>query len=73
MRNYCEEKFSNRDERELAIERDNQRVKTFIASQTALGRAGLPDDIGSVIASLLSPANGWVTAQRIEASGGMYL
>jgi NAD(P)-dependent dehydrogenase (short-subunit alcohol dehydrogenase family) len=53
--------------------RDNPQVNTFIASQTALGRAGLPDDIGAVIASLLSPANGWVTAQRIEASGGMYL
>jgi NAD(P)-dependent dehydrogenase (short-subunit alcohol dehydrogenase family) len=53
--------------------RDNPQVNSMIAAQTALGRAGLPDDIGAVIASLLSPANGWVTAQRIEASGGMYL
>jgi NAD(P)-dependent dehydrogenase (short-subunit alcohol dehydrogenase family) len=53
--------------------RDNPQVNSFIASQTALGRAGLPDDIGGVIASMLLPANGWVTAQRIEASGGMYL
>lgn len=53
--------------------RDNPQVNSFIASHTALGRAGVPDDIGAVIASLLAPANGWVTAQRIEASGGMYL
>jgi NAD(P)-dependent dehydrogenase (short-subunit alcohol dehydrogenase family) len=53
--------------------RDNAELNGFIASQTALGRAGLPDDIGGVIASLLSPANGWINAQRIEASGGMFL
>ena len=38
---------------------------------TALGRAGLPDDIGPMIASLLSEDNRWVNAQRIEVSGGM--
>ncbi|HEY0199824.1 MAG TPA: SDR family oxidoreductase [Rhodanobacter sp.] len=53
--------------------RDNPGLNAQIASQTALGRVGLPDDIGGVIASLLSPANGWVNAQRIEASGGMFL
>ena len=53
--------------------RDNTELNGFIASQTALGRVGLPDDIGGVIASLLSPANGWVNAQRIKASGGMFL
>lgn len=53
--------------------RDNAEVNAFIASQTALGRVGRPDDIGGVIASLLSPANGWINAQRIEASGGMFL
>jgi NAD(P)-dependent dehydrogenase (short-subunit alcohol dehydrogenase family) len=53
--------------------RDNAQLNAFVASQTALGRAGLPDDIGGVIASLLSPANGWINAQRIEASGGMFL
>jgi NAD(P)-dependent dehydrogenase (short-subunit alcohol dehydrogenase family) len=53
--------------------RDNAEVNRFFASQTALGRVGLPDDIGGVIASLLSPANGWINAQRIEASGGMLL
>lgn len=51
--------------------RDNAQMNSFIASQTALGRVGLPDDIGGVIASLLSEYNRWVNAQRIEASGGM--
>ncbi|SDQ51509.1 NAD(P)-dependent dehydrogenase, short-chain alcohol dehydrogenase family [Pseudoxanthomonas sp. CF385] len=53
--------------------RDNAQLNAFVASQTALGRVGVPDDIGGVIASLLSPANRWVNAQRIEASGGMFL
>lgn len=53
--------------------RDNAQLNNFIASQTALGRVGLPDDIGGVIASLLAPETGWVNAQRIEASGGMFL
>ena len=53
--------------------RDNAQLNAFVASQTALGRAGLPDDIGGVIASLLSDDNRWVTGQRIEASGGMFL
>jgi NAD(P)-dependent dehydrogenase (short-subunit alcohol dehydrogenase family) len=53
--------------------RDNAQINQFIASQTALGRVGLPDDIGGVIASLLSDDNRWVNAQRIEASGGMYI
>ncbi len=53
--------------------RDNPEVNNFIASQTALGRVGLPDDIGGTIASLLSQENRWVNAQRIEVSGGMFL
>lgn len=55
------------------VVRDNSQVNAFIASQTALGRVGQPDDIGRVVASLLSDDNGWVNAQRIEASGGMFL
>lgn len=55
------------------VVRDNANVNAFIASQTALGRVGLPDDIGDVIASLLGDANRWVNGQRIEASGGMFL
>ena len=53
--------------------RDNAQLNAFVASQTALGRVGQPDDIGGVISALLSPDNGWVNAQRIEASGGMFL
>lgn len=53
--------------------RDNPQLKTFVASQTALGRAGLPDDIGGVVAFLLSPEARWINGQRIEASGGMFL
>jgi NAD(P)-dependent dehydrogenase (short-subunit alcohol dehydrogenase family) len=50
--------------------RDNPEVNKHIAAMTALGRAGLPDDIGPMIASLLSEDNRWVNAQRIEVSGG---
>ena len=53
--------------------RDNPEAQKMIAAQTALGRVGQADDIGPVVASLLSPANGWINGQRIEASGGMYL
>jgi NAD(P)-dependent dehydrogenase (short-subunit alcohol dehydrogenase family) len=53
--------------------RDNENVNKHIASITALGRVGLPDDIGPAIASLLSDDNRWINAQRIEASGGMML
>ena len=53
--------------------RDNKELNAAIASQTALGRVGRPEDIGGVIASLLAPENGWINAQRIEASGGQML
>lgn len=52
--------------------RDNPQVNAFIASQTALGRVGEADDIGEIAAQLLLGA-GWVTGQRIEASGGMFV
>lgn len=55
------------------VVRDNAAVNGFVASQTALGRVGLPDDIGGVIASLLSDNSGWINAQRIEASGGIFV
>lgn len=50
--------------------RDNAQLNAMIASQTALGRVGLPDDIGGAIAALLSPGTQWINAQRIEISGG---
>lgn len=53
--------------------RDNAQMNSFVAGQTALGRVGLPDDIGGAIASLLSEDNRWVNAQRIEVSGGMFI
>ena len=53
--------------------RDNADVNAYVASQTALGRVGLPDDIGGVVAMLLSKESGWINAQRIEASGGMFI
>ena len=55
------------------IVRDNPEVNKTVANMTALGRAGLPDDIGPMIAALLSDENRWVNGQRIEVSGGMFL
>ncbi|HEY0124962.1 MAG TPA: SDR family oxidoreductase [Rhizobium sp.] len=51
--------------------RDNPDVAKAIAGMTALGRPGQPEDIGPMIASLLSEDNRWINAQRIEVSGGM--
>jgi NAD(P)-dependent dehydrogenase (short-subunit alcohol dehydrogenase family) len=51
--------------------RDNPELNKRIADMTALGRAGLPEDIGPLIAALLSEDNRWINAQRIEVSGGM--
>ena len=53
--------------------RDDAQLNGFVASQTALGRTGLPDDIGGAISALLQSDNRWVTAQRIEVSGGMFV
>ena len=53
--------------------RDNPEINRMVAQNTALGRAGLPDDIGPMIAALLSDDNRWVNGQRIEVSGGMAL
>lgn len=53
--------------------RDNPAVNKLVSGMTAMGRPGEPEDIGPMIASLLSDGNRWVTAQRIEVSGGMQL
>lgn len=53
--------------------RDNAEINGFVAAHTALGRVGVPEDIGALVAMLLSPEAGWVNAQRIEASGGQHL
>jgi len=53
--------------------RDNSDVNAYVASNTALGRVGQPDDIGAAIALLLAPGSQWINGQRVEASGGMFL
>jgi NAD(P)-dependent dehydrogenase (short-subunit alcohol dehydrogenase family) len=53
--------------------RDNPDANALAAGNTAMGRVGLPDDIGEAIASMLLGGSQWMTAQRIEVSGGMYL
>lgn len=53
--------------------RDNKDMNNAIASSTALGRVGLPDDIGGVVAFLVSNDAKWINAQRLEVSGGYYI
>lgn len=53
--------------------RDNAGLNSMIASETAMGRVGLPEDIGGVVAFLCTDDARWINAQRIEVSGGMML
>ena len=53
--------------------RDNKEINANIAKLTALGRVGLPDDIGGVVAFLCTEDAGWINGQRIEVSGGIGL
>lgn len=53
--------------------RDNAEVNRQIAGNTALGRTGLPDDIGGAVVALLADNSRWINGQRVEASGGMFL
>ena len=53
--------------------RDNEEMNKMVANITSLGRAGLPDDIGGVVAFLCSEEGRWINGQRIEVSGGMNL
>jgi len=55
------------------VVRDNPEMNKRVSEMTALGRAGVPEDIGPMIASLLSEDDRWINAQRIEVSGGMAL
>ncbi|MEM7587315.1 MAG: SDR family oxidoreductase [Acidobacteriota bacterium] len=55
------------------VVRDDPQVNQFVASSTAMGRAGLPEDIGGAISSLLTGDHQWMTGQRIEVSGGQSL
>jgi len=53
--------------------RDNKDLNNMISSMTALGRVGLPDDIGGVVAFLCSDESKWINAQRIEVAGGIFI
>ena len=55
------------------VVRDNKELNKHLASTTALGRVGLPDDIGGVVAFLCTEEARWINAQRIEVSGGQAL
>jgi NAD(P)-dependent dehydrogenase (short-subunit alcohol dehydrogenase family) len=55
------------------VVRDNKEMNTMISSLTALGRVGLADDVGSVVAFLCSEEAKWVNAQRIEVAGGIFI
>lgn len=53
--------------------RDNEEINAMVAGATALGRVGLPGDIGGVVAFLCTEDARWINGQRIEVSGGMFL
>ena len=53
--------------------RDDPQLRRAMGARAALGRVGEPDDIGAVVAALLADGTGWITGQRIEASGGTLL
>jgi NAD(P)-dependent dehydrogenase (short-subunit alcohol dehydrogenase family) len=53
--------------------RDNEAANKQIASQTALGRVGQAEDVGGVVAALLSDNTRWINGQKIEVSGGVNL
>ena len=55
------------------VVRDDATMNQTIASHTALGRVGLPDDIGRAVSLLLSTDAGWINGQRVEVSGGQQL
>jgi len=56
-----------------AVIRNNPERKAIMASLTALGRVGVAEDIGGIVAFLCSKDAGWINGQRIEASGGINL
>ncbi len=55
------------------VVRDNPEVNKWVADMTALGRVGQPDDVGPMIAALVSEDNRWINGQRIEVAGGVSL
>lgn len=55
------------------VVRDNAELNAMLAEHTALGRVGLPDDIGAAVSALTDDNTAWMTGQRIEVSGGQSL
>jgi NAD(P)-dependent dehydrogenase (short-subunit alcohol dehydrogenase family) len=55
------------------VVRDNEHLNRALASTIPLGRVGLPDDVGSAVAAILSDGGRWMNGQRIEVSGGQNL
>jgi NAD(P)-dependent dehydrogenase (short-subunit alcohol dehydrogenase family) len=53
--------------------RNSPELKQALGAQAAMGRTGVAEDIGPLVASLLTSGSNWVTGQRIEASGGFQL
>lgn len=53
--------------------RDDQQMNNFVSSVTAMGRPGEAEDIGGIVAFLCTDDAKWITGQRIEASGGMFI
>jgi NAD(P)-dependent dehydrogenase (short-subunit alcohol dehydrogenase family) len=56
-----------------ALIRNNPEIQAFVKAQTALGRVGQPDDIGSVVAFLCTEDAKWINGQRLEVTGGIHL
>jgi NAD(P)-dependent dehydrogenase (short-subunit alcohol dehydrogenase family) len=52
---------------------DTPEIRAWVQGMTALGRVGLPDDVGGVVAFLCSEDAKWVNGQRIELTGGVTL
>lgn len=75
---YMAKEFSTRGIRVNAVSPGSTRTRfpevvPALAAKTALGRVGEPDDIGTMIATLVSDESRWATAQNIEVSGGYNL
>jgi NAD(P)-dependent dehydrogenase (short-subunit alcohol dehydrogenase family) len=53
--------------------RDNEAYRAMVTANHAFGRVGEPEDIGGAVRAVVADSAGWITAQRIEASGGQSL
>lgn len=53
--------------------RDNGEVNAWVAQGIALGRVGLPDDVGGAVAAILSDDMAWANGTTFDISGGQLL